>query len=207
MDLHLIRRLYGTGARVYDTVFGPLLDRGRRLAIDAVNAGPARSVLEVGVGTGLSLPLYRRDLAVTGIDLSPEMLARARERAADLPQVRGLLEMDAQKLTFADRAFEAVVAMHVAAVVPDMPQLFRELRRVCAEGGDIVVVNHLASETGLLGTVDRLAAPLTRALALRSDLRLKSLIDVAGMEVAGIEDACLGGYIKLVRFRNRPPQR
>lgn len=203
MDLHLIRRLYGRGARVYDTVFGPLLDRGRRLAVEAVNASPARSVLEVGVGTGLSLPLYRRDLAVTGIDLSPEMLARARERAADLPQVRGLLEMDAQKLAFADRSFEAVVAMYVAAVVPDMAQLFRELRRVCVEGGDIIVVNHLAAETGLLGAVDRLAAPISRTLAIRSDLRLATLTGVAGMEVGGVEDASLGGYIKLVRFRNR----
>jgi phosphatidylethanolamine/phosphatidyl-N-methylethanolamine N-methyltransferase len=204
MDLDLIRRLYGKGAKVYDSVFGPLLDRGRRLAVEAVNASPAKSVLEVGVGTGLSLPLYRRDLAVTGIDLSPEMLARARERARDLPQVRDLLVMDAQRLTFPDRAFEAVVAMYVAAVVPDMAQLFRELRRVCVAGGDIVVVNHLASEAGLLGAVDRLAAPLTRALALRSDLRLQTLIEVAGMEIAGVEDASLGGYIKLVRFRNRP---
>jgi phosphatidylethanolamine/phosphatidyl-N-methylethanolamine N-methyltransferase len=204
MDLDLIRRLYGRGARIYDTLFGPLLDRGRRLAVEAINAGPARSVLEVGVGTGLSLPLYRRDLAVTGIDLSPEMLARARERARDLPQVRALLEMDAQQLAFADAAFEAVVAMYVAAVVPDMARLFGELKRVCAPGGDIVVVNHLAAEAGVLAAVDRIAAPLTRSLAVRSDLRLKTLIDVAGLEAVAVADASLGGYIKLVRFRNKP---
>ena len=204
MDLDLIRRLYGRGARIYDTLFGPLLDRGRRLAVEAINAGPARSVLEVGVGTGLSLPLYRRDLAVTGIDLSPEMLARARERARDLPQVRALLEMDAQQLAFADAAFEAVVAMYVAAVVPDMARLFGELKRVCAPGGDIVVVNHLAAEAGVLAAVDRIAAPLTRSLAVRSDLRLKTLIDVAGLEAVAVADASLGVYIKLVRFRNKP---
>jgi phosphatidylethanolamine/phosphatidyl-N-methylethanolamine N-methyltransferase len=204
MDLDLIRRLYGRGARIYDTLFGPLLDRGRRLAVAAVNAGTARSVLEVGVGTGLSLPLYRGTLSITGIDLSPEMLARARERARDLPQVKALLEMDAQNLSFPDGAFDAVVAMYVAAVVPDMTKLFAELRRVCVAGGDIIVVNHLAAESGVLGAVDRLAAPLTRALAVRSDLRLQNLIEVAGLEVVAVEDASLGGYIKLVKFRNRP---
>ena len=202
MDLDLIRRLYGKGARIYDAVFGPLLDRGRRMAVDAVNAGGAGSVLEVGVGTGLSLPLYRSDLAVTGIDLSPEMLAKARARAAGLPNIRGLLEMDAQDMAFADGSFEAVVAMYVAAVVPDMQRLFRELRRVCVPGGTILVVNHIAAESGLLGAVDRLAAPASRALAIRSDLRLSTLAEVAGLDVAEVRDAGIGGYIKLVRFEN-----
>lgn len=88
MDLDLIRRVYGKGATVYDVVFGPLLERGRKMAVEAANATGAKSVLEVGVGTGLSLPLYRRDIKVTGIDLSPEMLARARKRAGDLPNVQ-----------------------------------------------------------------------------------------------------------------------
>ncbi len=207
MDLDLIRRLYGKGARVYDAVFGPLLDRGRRLAVETVNATGVKSVLEVGVGTGLSLPLYRRDLEVTGIDLSPEMLARARERAATLPNVRGLLEMDAQNMSFPDARFDAVVAMYVAAVVPDMGKLFRELKRVCVPGGHVLVVNHITADSGLLGTIDRLAAPATRALALRSDLRLVTLVDAAGLEVAGVDDAGIGGYIKLVRFLNRPSAR
>ncbi len=207
MDLDLIRRLYGKGARVYDAVFGPLLDRGRRLAVETVNATGVKSVLEVGVGTGLSLPLYRRDLKVTGIDLSPEMLARARERAATLPNVRGLLEMDAQNMSFPDARFDAVVAMYVAAVVPDMGKLFRELKRVCVPGGHVLVVNHITADSGLLGTIDRLAAPATRALALRSDLRLVTLVDAAGLEVAGVDDAGIGGYIKLVRFLNRPSAR
>jgi len=203
MDLDLIRSLYGKGARVYDALFGPLLDRGRRLAVEAVNATDARSALEVGVGTGLSLPLYRRDLEVTGIDISPEMLACARERAAALPNVKGLIEMDAQNLTFPDGRFDAVVAMYVAAVVPDMHRLFAELKRVCAPGGHVLVLNHIAADKGVLGTIDRLAAPATRALAIRSDLRLKTLVDAVGLELAGVDDAGIGGYIKLVRFRNR----
>ena len=204
MDLDLIRRLYGKGARVYDALFGPLLDRGRRLAVEAVNATDSRSVLEVGVGTGLSLPLYRRDIEVTGIDISPEMLVRARERATMLPNVTGLLEMDAQNLTFPDGRFDAVVAMYIAAVVPDMHRLFAELKRVCAPGGHVLVLNHIAADSGVLGTIDRLAAPATRALAIRSDLTLKTLVDAVGLELAGVDDAGIGGYIKLVRFRNRP---
>ena len=203
MDLDLIRRLYGKGAKVYDAVFGPLLDRGRRLAVETVNATGAKSVLEVGVGTGLSLPLYRRDLEVTGIDLSPEMLARARERAAALPNVRGLLEMDAQNMSFPDARFDAVVAMYVAAVVPDMHRLFAELKRVCVPGGHVLVLNLISADKGVLGTIDRLAAPATRALAIRSDLALKTLVDAAGLELVAADDAGIGGYIKLVRFRNK----
>ncbi len=203
MDLDLIRRLYGKGAKVYDAVFGPLLERGRRMAVEAANATDARSLLEVGVGTGLSLPLYRRDIRVTGIDLSLEMLARARKRAEGLPNIQALLEMDAQNLTFPDASFEAVVAMYVAAVVPDMGKLFGELKRVCVPGGPILVANHLAAESGVLGAFDRLVAPATRAMAIRSDLKLSTLIGTAGLAVDGVEDAGIGGYIKLVRFRNR----
>ena len=183
---------------------GRCSDHGRRLAVEAVNATGAKSVLEVGVGTGLSLSLYRRDLKVTGIDISPEMLARARQRAAALPNVDGLLEMDAQNLTFPDGCFDAVVAMYVAAVVPDMNRLFSELKRVCAPGGHVLVLNHIAADAGVLGTIDRLAAPATRALAIRSDLRLKTLVDAAGLDVVGVDDAGIAGYIKLVRFRNPP---
>jgi len=200
MDHDLVRRVYAKGAGIYDAVFGPLLGRGRALAVEAVNATSARTVLEVGVGTGLSLPLYRPGLTVTGIDLSREMLERARARRS--PQVLALLEMDAQRLAFADGSFDCVVAMYVAAVVPDMAQFFAELRRVCVPGGEVVVVNHLAAETGFLGLVDRLAVPLTRALALRSDLKLATLVATSGMQVAGVADAGIGGYIKLVRFRN-----
>ncbi len=203
MDLDLIRRLYGKGAKVYDAVFGPLLERGRRMAVEAANATDARSLLEVGVGTGLSLPLYRRDIRVTGIDLSLEMLARARKRAEGLPNIQALLEMDAQNLTFPDASFEAVVAMYVAAVVPDMGKLFGELKRVCVPGGPILVANHLAAESGVLGAFDRRVAPATRAMAIRSDLKLSTLIGTAGLAVDGVEDAGIGGYIKLVRFRNR----
>lgn len=205
MDLDLIRRVYGKGATVYDAVFGPLLERGRKMAVEAANATGARSVLEVGVGTGLSLPLYRCDIKVTGIDLSREMLARARKRAGDLPNVQGLHEMDAQAMGFGDASFEAVVAMYVAAVVPNMTKLFQELRRVCVPGGHVIVVNHVAAETGLLGAFDRMVAPATRAMAIRSDLRLATVVETADLDVAGIEDAGIGGYIKLIRFRNRPP--
>ena len=204
MELDLIRRVYGKGAKVYDAVFGPLLDRGHHAAVEAINDSDVRSVLEVGVGTGLSLPLYRRDLRITGIDLSPEMLAKARERARDLPQVEALHEMDAQNLAFADGSFDAVVAMYVAAVVPDMDRLFSELRRVCKPGGLILVVNHLAAESGVLGAFDRLVAPASRAMAIRSDLKLKTLVETANLAVESVENAGIGGYIKLVRFRNHP---
>ncbi|MBI1774577.1 MAG: class I SAM-dependent methyltransferase [Proteobacteria bacterium] len=202
-DHAAIRRLYGWGSAVYDLVFGSVLEPGRLLAVDAVNLSRAARVLEIGVGTGLSLPHYRAGLMVTGIDLSPEMLTKARARAATLGTVEALLEMDAQNLTFPDASFDAVVAMYVVAVVPDMRRLFHELKRVTRPDGDVYVVNHIRAETGILGLVDRLAQPLTRRLAVRSDLTLSHLEEVAGIERVQVSDANLGGYLKLVHFRNR----
>jgi phosphatidylethanolamine/phosphatidyl-N-methylethanolamine N-methyltransferase len=204
VDQAAIRRIYAWGSAIYDVVFGSVLEPGRLLAVAAVNAGAGRRVLEVGVGTGLSLPHYRSGLSVTGVDLSPDMLAKARARAAALPQVAELLEMDAQNLRFGDASFDAVVAMYVVAVVPDMARLFHELKRVTVPGGDIYVVNHIRAESGLLGLVDRLAKPITRRLAVRSDLTVAQLEAVSGLERLGTADANLGGYIKLVHFRNRP---
>src|SRR2546430_2497139 len=142
--------MYGWGSAVYDLLFGSVLEPGRLLAVAAVNAGKAGRVLEVGVGTGLSLPHYRPGLTVTGIDLSPDMLEKARARAQGLAQVGPLLEMDAQNLKFSAESFDAVVAMYVVAVVPDMARLFHELKRVTVAGGDIYVVNHIQAETGLM---------------------------------------------------------
>ncbi len=205
MDQAAIRRIYAWGSEVYDLLFGSILEPGRLLAVASVNRSAATKVLEVGVGTGLSLPHYRSGLQVTGIDLSPEMLAKARIRARGLAQINALLEMDAQELRFADASFDAVVAMYVVAVVPDMARLFHELRRVTVAEGDIYVVNHIKAEGGFLGLVDRLAQPLTRRLAVRSDLTLGQLEAASGLELVDVADANLGGYIKLVRFRNRPP--
>ncbi|MEO5375579.1 MAG: methyltransferase domain-containing protein [Alphaproteobacteria bacterium] len=204
MNVHRIKQAYRRYAAVYDTLFGRLFDPGRHQAMRIINAVPGRRVLEVGVGTGLSLPLYRRDARVTGIDFSHEMLARARDRVArhDLAHIEDLVEMDAQAMTFPDNSFDAVVALYVASVVPEPARLLSEIRRVCVPGGDIVIVNHFASRNVLLRTAERALSPFSSLIGFRPDLELEDFHQAAAMET--MEQTCVNalGFWRLIRFRN-----
>jgi phosphatidylethanolamine/phosphatidyl-N-methylethanolamine N-methyltransferase len=130
---------------------------GRMRAVRHINNSKAGRVLEVGVGTGLSLPHYRSDLEVTGIDLSPEMLEKAEERVQNknLTHVDDLLVMDASKLDFPDNSFDLVVAMFVMTVVPDPEAVMKELQRVCAPGGEVLLVNHFSTDHGVRGWLEQ----------------------------------------------------
>ncbi|MEM7192813.1 MAG: methyltransferase domain-containing protein [Pseudomonadota bacterium] len=156
MDTESVRHAYRRWAPVYDYTFGQVADAGRKHAVKIINNRKGR-VLEVGVGTGLSLPAYGKHLTVTGIDLSPEMLDKAREKIAKkkLENIDGLHEMDASALGFADESFDTVVAMYVMTVVPDPEKVMRELERVCAPGGEVILVNHFSQDHGVRGFFER----------------------------------------------------
>ena len=173
-----MRDAYRRWAGVYDLVFGGVSAFGRQRAVAAVNRLPGRRVLEVGVGTGLALPNYRPDLEVVGVDLSREMLVKARERVAAerLHHVTGLLEMDAESMAFADGAFDVAVAMFTASVVPDARRLFAEMSRVVRPGGHLLFVNHFAAEAGLRWWAERTMAPLARILGWHPDFKLSDLL-------------------------------
>ncbi len=161
---------YRRWAPVYDASFGAFTRLGRRRAVEAVNRRSG-TVLEVGVGTGLSLRHYAPHLAVTGIDFSAEMLARARARvdALGLAQVVALRRMDARALDFPDASFDTVVAMHVISVVPEPERVIAEMARVCRPGGEVVLLNHFLHEHGSarLARPPPVAARRPARLALR----------------------------------------
>ncbi len=156
---------YRRWAPVYDNTFGRITTEGRRQAVEYVNLSSGK-VLELGVGTGLSLSNYKPDLEIVGIDISPDMLERARERvAADgLENVAGLHEMDAAALDFPDASFDTVVAMYVMTVVPDPVAVMREVSRVCKPGGQVLLLNHFSEESGVRGWVERRMAPFASKL-------------------------------------------
>ncbi len=186
LDAEAVRAAYRRWAAIYDASFGGVSAWGRRAAVAAANALPGRRVLEVGVGTGLALPHYRRDKRVVGIDLSPDMLARARARVAAerLAQVEALHEMDAEATSFADASFDIAVAMFVASVVPHPRRLLAELRRVVRPGGHILFVNHFAAEGGLRWWAERALAPASRALGWHPDFRFEALLPPADLAAA-----------------------
>jgi phosphatidylethanolamine/phosphatidyl-N-methylethanolamine N-methyltransferase len=148
---------YARWAPVYDPIFGVITGRAIRATMAAVNALPEGRVLEVGVGTGISLPHYRGNRAVTGIDISPDMLKRAEARVREkkLARVERLAVMDASDLGFADGSFDAAVAMFVMTVVPDAPRVMGEMVRVVKPGGHVVIVNHFSAAAGLRAAVER----------------------------------------------------
>ena len=178
LDADAVRSAYRRWASVYDMLFGGVSAPGRRRAVAAVNALPGRDVLEVGVGTGLALPHYGAQKRVTGIDLSSDMLARARARVERevLGNVVALQEQDAEATGFAEGQFDIAVAMFVASVVPNPRRLLAEMRRVVKPGGTLLFVNHFAATSGPRLAVERAMAPAGRALGWHPDFKTEALL-------------------------------
>ncbi len=156
LDNRAVEAAYARWAPIYDLVFTATMAPGRKAAVTAAEAcGPA--ILDVGVGTGLELPLFSPASTVTGVDLSEAMLKRARARVLGerLAAVAGLCVMDATRLGFPDGAFDAVVAPFVMTVVPDPAATLEEFARVLRPGGEIVLVNHVGAEEGPRAAVER----------------------------------------------------
>jgi phosphatidylethanolamine/phosphatidyl-N-methylethanolamine N-methyltransferase len=188
VETDFVARVYEKQASWYDLWFGPTLHHGRLVAIEHMGIAPGDRLLEVGVGTGINARLYPRNCHVTGIDLSPEMLekARARIQRQGLRNIR-LQEMDAAHLTFPDDSFDIVYAPYVISVVPDPVQVVREMRRVCRPGGKIVVVNHFRSSNPILSRLERAMSPVTVHLGFKSDLDLPGFLAQAHLQPISIE--------------------
>ena len=203
LDAEAVREAYRRWAGVYDEVFGAVSGAGRRRAVAAVNGLPGTRVLEVGVGTGLALPSYAPSKRVVGVDLSRDMLKRAKARVATrrLRNVVGLVEMDAESMAFADDSFDIAVAMFTATVVPDAKRLYREMRRVVRPGGELLFVNHFAAQGGLRWWAERTLAPLSRVLGWHPDFVLADLLDHP-RQAAEITPCSPFGLFTLVRVPN-----
>ncbi|RJQ47808.1 MAG: methyltransferase domain-containing protein [Gammaproteobacteria bacterium] len=204
MDIQSVEKVYRRYAQRYDFYFGALFEPGRRAVIEQMNCRPGERILEVGVGTGLSLPLYPRDVHVTGIDVSDEMLARARARVEGegLHHVTALHKMNAEQMRFADDSFDKVVAMYVASVVPHPARLVDEMRRVCRPEGELYIVNHFQHSNPVVGGVERLIAPLSRLLGFRPDFSLENFLDQTGLDVVEQTPVNLFDYWTMLRARN-----
>jgi phosphatidylethanolamine/phosphatidyl-N-methylethanolamine N-methyltransferase len=202
MDEAAVKTAYRRWAPVYDNTFGRVAAEGRKHAVEIINARTGR-VLEVGVGTGLSLPSYKRELEIVGIDLSPEMLQKARERVAaeGLTNVAGLHEMDAGDLRFPDASFDTVVAMYVMTVVPEPEKVMRELARVCKPGGEVLIVNHFSTEEGMRGWVERRMAPFADKLGWRPVFDVGRVMVCGDLELVERRGLRPWGLFTMMRFR------
>jgi phosphatidylethanolamine/phosphatidyl-N-methylethanolamine N-methyltransferase len=183
-----VEGVYDKLAKVYDLVFGPTLHPGRVQAIRRMGLKTGERVLEVGVGTGINIPLYPKDCQIAGIDFSASMLEKARDRVARgaVRAVR-LLQMDAADLKFPDDSFDIVYAPYLISVVPDPVKVAQEMRRVCRRGGRIVFLNHFLSPNPILSRAERMISPLTIHIGFRSDLDLPAFLTQADLEPVSIE--------------------
>ncbi len=182
MELEAVQKAYKRWARVYDIVFGPLFRFARRRAIDMLELSPNHVILEVGVGTGLSIPEFPRGPGIYGIDISRPMLERARARARR-PR-SGVVEADAGHLPFADRCFDGALAPYVVSVVPEPATMLREVCRVVRPGGRIIVLNHFASANPVMASFERAISPTTtRLLGFHADFSVEPILDQAGLRV------------------------
>ena len=204
MDIEDIKAAYRRYAPVYDVVFGPVLNPGRKLVVEALDCRPGERILEVGVGTGLSLPLYPKGVQITGIDISAEMLHKARQRVARarLMHVEAILEMNGEDMRFPDRTFDKVVAMYVVSVASDPKRLVEEMRRVCKPSGDIFIVNHFCSRNVLLKSSEKLLAAFSTLAGFRPNMDLDEFLHTTRLEVVETRKANLFGYWRVLRCRN-----
>lgn len=210
LDESAVRRAYARWAKHYDAIVGPVTDKGRVLAVEAANARVARGdarVLEVGVGSGLSLPAYDRRARVTGIDLSRDMLdlARARQRDEALGHVDALEEMDAAAMAFEDASFDTSVAMYVMSVAPQPAAVLNELARVTRPGGEVIVVNHFAANDGWLKWIEHRLERVAALLGWHPAFPREAVLAHPALRLVEERRIGLLGIFTLMRFERVRP--
>jgi phosphatidylethanolamine/phosphatidyl-N-methylethanolamine N-methyltransferase len=200
---------YDRWAPVYDMVFGKVFTTGRREAIDAAERVGGR-VLEVGVGTGISLPQYSRKVRLVGVDIAEAMLKKACERVRQLglDNVEKIAVMDAEALAFPDNSFDVVVAQYVVTAVPDPEGALDEFARVVRPGGEIVITTRLGAGKGLRGGIEKALMPVTSKLGWRTEFpweRYEAWAATNGrVELAENRPLPPLGHFSLVRYRKKP---
>lgn len=196
LDNSHVQQSYARWAPFYDFVFRLVMRPGRKAAAAAADRLGGH-VLDVGVGTGLELPMFSRKTGLTGVDLSEPMLRRAQRRVNEkgLSNVKGLLVMDAVRLAFPDAHFDAVVAPYVLTTVPNPHGTLNEMARVVKPGGEIILVNHFGSDDGLLARIESWLAKRSADIGWRPEFPWAVLGDWIDSNAS----------VRLVERRKLPP--
>jgi phosphatidylethanolamine/phosphatidyl-N-methylethanolamine N-methyltransferase len=206
-DRESVEQAYDRWAPIYDLVFGGVFSKGRDAAIQATNKIGGR-VLEVGVGTGISLPLYSPNVRIFGTDISEAMLNKAKQRVAEgrLKNIEGLAVMDAEKLEFPDDSFDVVMAQYVVTAVPNPEVALDEFARVLRPGGELIILTRVSADAGMRRVIERTLQPVVTRLGFRTadfswSRYTKWLAGAKGIELAERRLIPPLGHFSLVRFR------
>src|ERR1700759_129080 len=206
-DRETVEQAYDRWAPIYDLVFGNVFSKGRSAAIQATNKIGGR-VLEVGVGTGISLPLYGANVRIFGTDISEAMLRKAKQRVDELhlKNVEGLAVMDAEKLEFPDNSFDVVMAQYVVTAVPNPEVALDEFSRVLRPGGELIILTRVSADAGMRRFIEQRLQPVVRPLGFRTaefawSRYAQWLAGAKGIELAERRLIPPLGHFSLVRFR------
>jgi phosphatidylethanolamine/phosphatidyl-N-methylethanolamine N-methyltransferase len=208
LDRETIAKAYARWAPVYDLVFGAVFEHGRQAAIAAAERIGGR-ILEVGVGTGISLPYYSASSRLYGVDISEPMLRKAQQRVDELglDNVEALAVMDAERLDFPDNSFDVVVAQYVITTVPNPEATLDEFARVLKPGGEIVLLSRVGAEAGLRRSLERWFAPTARKLGWRTEFSFGRYAEWArrthGVRLVERRAMPPFGHFCLIRFAKR----
>src|ERR1700759_1421114 len=206
-DRETVEQAYDRWAPIYDLVFGNVFSKGRDAAIQATNKLGGR-VLEVGVGTGISLPLYAPHVRIFGTDISEAMLNKAKQRVAELKlkNIEGLAVMDAEKLEFPDDSFDVVMAQYVVTAVPNPEVALDEFARVLRPGGELIILTRVSADAGMRRFIERTLQPVVTRLGFRTadfawSRYAKWLAGAHGVELVERRLVPPLGHFSLVRIR------
>jgi phosphatidylethanolamine/phosphatidyl-N-methylethanolamine N-methyltransferase len=202
MEANDVQKAYRRWAPFYDATFGRLVEAGVKQTVERANGFSGR-LLEVGVGTGLALPHYGAQLDVTGIDLSSDMLDRARARVKKRKQsnISALIEMNAEALDFPDCSFDITVAMYVLTVVPNPQQVMHELARVTRPGGTVLITNHFSVAGGVRGAIEKAMAKHAKKLGWRPEFPIDTVLVSEALRLVSIREVKPMGFFTLLEFR------
>jgi phosphatidylethanolamine/phosphatidyl-N-methylethanolamine N-methyltransferase len=206
-DREMVEQAYDRWAPIYDLVFGGVFSKGRDAAIQATNKLGGR-VLEVGVGTGISLPLYAPHVRIFGTDISEAMLEKAKRRVAEfhLKNIEGLAVMDAEKLEFSDNSFDVVMAQYVVTAVPNPEAALDEFARVLRPGGELIILTRVSADAGMRRFIEQRLQPVVRPLGFRTaefawSRYARWLTGARGLELVERRLVPPLGHFSLVRIR------
>lgn len=203
MDQQSVVTAYRRLSRQYDRFFGPVFEQGREISVRKMDCKSGDRVLEVGVGTGLSIDHYPDGVEVVGIDVSPEMLEHAKARVNGNADRVTLQVMDAQAIDYPDNSFDKVVAMYVVSVAPDPKKVIEEMKRVCKPGGDLFIVNHFSQDKGAMASLERMVSPLSKLVGFRPSFPLGEFLAMADLDVQETLPVNAFGYWTMIHARNR----
>jgi len=188
MAIERAEQIYSSYSGVYDLLFDTILQPGRKRAIETMAIRPGDSILEVGVGTGLSLPYYPAGCRLTGVDISAPMLRHASDRADALPDLdANLVQMSAECLRWPEATFDKVLLSYVISCVGDPAKVVSEVHRVCRPGGRVYFLNHFHSRNRIMAWGERRLTPLSRNLGFVLDMPLEVVTGSGLFEIERIE--------------------